>query len=678
MPPRFALEGRNPRAPVAAPKSTAAQANTIQADTAQAVADLNSGNYAGAWQAALNSSSLYGTNMNSVTKDPLLAQMEGMNGGLAALDPSKTWNAADINSYYNAFNGTAAYHGNNAGGQYLGQDPYGLWGGASGISGDAAANIAQAGGSPDVSRFVGARPSTSFMGKYGTDIGALALAVAAPYAIGAIAPMLAGGAAAGSLGSIAATAGAGAIVGGAGAAGMDVLGNHALTLGSVGKGALLGGVGAGTGAYLNGNGLGNIANGSIGGAVTGGVRGAIDGQGVISGAEGGAIQGASGAVQGSIINAGTNLVSGGGSAYAPGVNPNTSDTGGVPPASLASGNSNMSADPSYFDFLNNPTSTNVSTAGTGQDPITTNFNPTMGFTDPSLGMNAPVGGYLPTDSSGNVITSGGGSSGGSTNLLAQLAHMLTGGNGSSGGGSGLTPSMLTQLLGLASSAGGGQLQSNAAKGAASTFGNETKYAPTTVSGLDGSTTGGVTTLSPGAAATSAGLTGMDSGLIKSLAAGPGATANADFNSLASSQLQAQQRLMANTQDNEKANGVLSSTAGGYQTQGALGAIGSQISGDQVTANNMAATQQQDQLAQLTAGLNGNDQINKAGLAAGALGNSISGTTAGANSSAYSPSLAANSNSNIGNLLASLGNGATNSGNANSNALAQYLASLGGG
>ena len=87
MPPRFALEGRNPRAPVAAPKSTAAQANTIQADTAQAVADLNSGNYAGAWQAALNSSSLYGTNMNSVTKDPLLAQMEGMNGGLAALDP---------------------------------------------------------------------------------------------------------------------------------------------------------------------------------------------------------------------------------------------------------------------------------------------------------------------------------------------------------------------------------------------------------------------------------------------------------------------------------------------------------------------------------------------------------------------------------------------------------------
>src|SRR5271157_282046 len=193
--------------------------------------DLNSGNYAGAWNAALGTSSMFGTNMGSTTTDPLLQALE-TSKGLQAFDPSKQWNQSSLDAYYSAFNSTGAYHGNNAGNQFLGKNPYGNWGASSAITSgkDQAANIAQEGMTPDVARFAGARPTKSFLGKYGVDIAALALAVAAPYAIGALAPEIAGGAAIASGG---ATAGATGMIGSVGAGALYGAGSGA-TLGAVG------------------------------------------------------------------------------------------------------------------------------------------------------------------------------------------------------------------------------------------------------------------------------------------------------------------------------------------------------------------------------------------------------------------------------------------------------------
>src|SRR5271166_4863088 len=84
--------------------------------------DLNSGNYTGAWNTALGTSSMFGTNMGSATTDPLLQALESSQG-LKAFDPSKTWNSSSLDAYYNAFNSTGAYHGNNTGNNgYLGKN----------------------------------------------------------------------------------------------------------------------------------------------------------------------------------------------------------------------------------------------------------------------------------------------------------------------------------------------------------------------------------------------------------------------------------------------------------------------------------------------------------------------------------------------------------------------------
>ena len=199
---------------IAKPVNTAVQPSiTSQLDTAagQVIQDLNTNNFAGAWQTALATSPLYGTNYGAQTSDPLLSALESSKG-LQELDPTKAWTPAETDAYYAALNANPVFHGQTvtgAGGgkESLGQDPYGLWGSAAGISsgGDASANISQEGVTPDVGRFAGARPSSTFLDKYGGDIAALALAVAAPEAIGALAPALGGG--------VAGAAGAGAIYG---------------------------------------------------------------------------------------------------------------------------------------------------------------------------------------------------------------------------------------------------------------------------------------------------------------------------------------------------------------------------------------------------------------------------------------------------------------------------------
>src|SRR5208283_114534 len=89
--------------------------------------DLNSGNYTGAWNTALGTSSMFGTGMGSTTTDPLLQALE-TSQGLQAFDPSKQWNQSSLDAYYNAFNSTGAYHGNNTGSNgVLGKNPYGNW-----------------------------------------------------------------------------------------------------------------------------------------------------------------------------------------------------------------------------------------------------------------------------------------------------------------------------------------------------------------------------------------------------------------------------------------------------------------------------------------------------------------------------------------------------------------------
>jgi hypothetical protein len=98
----------------------------------------------------------------------------------------------------------------------------------------------------------------------------------------------------------------------------------------------------------------------------------------------------------------------------------------------------------------------------------------------------------------------------------------------------------------------------------------------------------------------------------------------------------------------------SSTAGGYQTQGALQAIGAQTGQNYSTASNLANSQQFNQLQNLTASLNGNNQIN--GQQLQQLQTSLQGgaLASNANQGAYKPALAANSNSTFGNILNGLG------------------------
>ena len=290
------------------PQQTLAQELAPYQQTA--ISDLNSGNYSGALQAGIDSGKLYNTNYNSVTTDPLLADLE-TSSGLQQLDPTKTWTPTDIQNYYNAFNTNSTFHGTS--GESLGKNPYGTWGDGAHVANgsDAAANIAAQGdnSAPDLARFVGARPTQSFLQKWGAPLVAAASAVLAPEALPALAGVLGGG--------TAAAVGAGALYGaGTGALGAGVSG------GNIGKSALLGGVGGGIGGGLAATGATSgaesaltdvagvpqpIANGVVQGAEGAGIgalksaiAGGNVGQGALLGGATGAIQGG---VQGAISTA---------------------------------------------------------------------------------------------------------------------------------------------------------------------------------------------------------------------------------------------------------------------------------------------------------------------------------------------------------------------------------------
>ncbi len=251
---------------------TPAQLQQMLAARQTVVNDLNTNNFAGAWNAAEGTSSIYNTNYGATTQDPLLLGLESSQG-LQALDPSKQWNSNLLSQYYNAFDNNSVYRGAGPAGESLGKNPYGTWGSASGIPGDITANQNQEGMTPDVQRFVGARPSPGFMQKWGVPALELAAMVAAPYAIGAIAPEMAAGAAIASGGATGAATG---LIGSAAAGGLYGAGTGALigdvSGGNVGRDALLGGIGGGVAGGVSGLAtLGGAPSGvsSIAGKATG-------------------------------------------------------------------------------------------------------------------------------------------------------------------------------------------------------------------------------------------------------------------------------------------------------------------------------------------------------------------------------------------------------------------------
>jgi hypothetical protein len=274
-------------------------AETVQDYANAAVADINAGNYAGALQEGLDSGKLYGTNYGAVTKDPLLADLE-TSSGLEYLDPSKKWTPQAIKDYYAAFQASPVWQqsgtkGQADSGESWGKNIYGLWGDVGKLQGDAATNIATAGDNtaPDLQRFAGARPTKSFLGKYGADIAALAATIVT---WGAASPLLA------------AAVGAGAEIAANAAEG------NPTTLGSVGKdiavaavGSLVPGVGEELGAAAGiGTTLGTAVAGAGAGAINSGIMGGNVGMGAAIGGVGGAVSGSNiaGTASGDLQSAG--------------------------------------------------------------------------------------------------------------------------------------------------------------------------------------------------------------------------------------------------------------------------------------------------------------------------------------------------------------------------------------
>jgi hypothetical protein len=276
---------------------TAAQLDQeIAPETQQVISDLNSGNYSDAWSTALSTSPLFGTNYSTGTTDPLLEAMES-GSGLQQLDPSKTWNSSSINAYYDALGSNPVYNGKTVDGvngqaESLGKNPYSLWGSGADLTNghDASTNSSTAGdnSAPDVERFAGARPTQSFLSKYGADIATLVAAVAAPIA----APALAGALGLGT--STAALAGAGALYGAGTTAAIDAASGKPITLGGEALGAVSGATGSGAlkglgNAVGASTGIGNAAGNTLVGAGTGALTSSLRGGNPLLGAAVGGI-----------------------------------------------------------------------------------------------------------------------------------------------------------------------------------------------------------------------------------------------------------------------------------------------------------------------------------------------------------------------------------------------------
>jgi hypothetical protein len=331
-------------------KLTAAQTSALQQYGSEAVTALNSGDYASAWKDALASESAFGgsQSVNTAATDPLVAYMES-GQGLKALDPTLKMSADQIQQYYDAFSsatGTNAKSGNGTGfnGNLVGKNPYGLWGTAAdttaGVNAQAAVNAKNEPGIADISNYLGAKPTKSFLGKYGMDIAAL---VATAVSFGVAAPALAGALAADGIASgLAAGAIAGGVMGGVNTLAVDAITGKPITAGGVLGGALGGAAGGGltglaSGAINDATGLGStistglagagigaaksaLTGGNVGlGALTGGIGGAVQGSGLTGNISSGLTSaGVPSGLAGAVTNAGVNYAVGGATGLAAG------------------------------------------------------------------------------------------------------------------------------------------------------------------------------------------------------------------------------------------------------------------------------------------------------------------------------------------------------------------------
>jgi hypothetical protein len=265
------------------------------ADWQKLAADMQAGNYGGAWNYA---NSFQSHNGQGYSTDPMM-QALSTGAGINALGV-KSMTPSQIQSFYKA----AAPYYNDSGkgpGVSLGQNPYGPteWGQYSNLAKDATQNASGAGGNAsgvaDIARYMGAQPTQSFVSKYGAPILAVIAACVAPELLPVLAPMLGGSMMA-----------AGALYG----AGVGALGGE-LSGGNVGKDALIGAITGGVGgsgalaAFNSGVGgaassvLGDTAGDVVGdvaqGAASGALRSTLSGQGPVAGLETGAISGGTGA-----------------------------------------------------------------------------------------------------------------------------------------------------------------------------------------------------------------------------------------------------------------------------------------------------------------------------------------------------------------------------------------------
>lgn len=440
-------------------QATAAESNPAFLQAAKTtISDLNSNNFAGAWSSALSTSGLFGTNYNSQTTDPLLQAMESSNG-LKALDPTKQWTSAEDTSFYNALGSNPVYNGKTTTGlngttESLGQNPYSLWGSGADLTNgtDAKANNASGSDIPNVEQYAGARPTTSFLSKYGADIGALA---ATALSFGVAAPALAGALAADGIASgLAAGAIAGGAMGAVNTVAVDAITGAPITAGGVLGGALGGAAGGGLvplagGAINSATGLGStlstglagagigaarsaLTGGNVGiGALSGGVAGAVQGSGVLGNIKSGVVGATGSTAAGSLAGAGTNYAIGGVTGLAAGA------------------------------LMGTPTAAKAPVTGSGVAPATSQTQQVVPSSG-ALQMNAPLNGMY---NGVSQPTSGANTSGavGATSTALAAGPNIFGNLGSTTGTNGSTmgQSTDTSLAGTITGALPGVLQAGA-------------------------------------------------------------------------------------------------------------------------------------------------------------------------------------------------------------------------
>lgn len=523
--------------------------------------DVANNNFSGAWQFATSHSDPYAGQgaggVYAAQYDPLTALLE-TGSGVKALDPTKQWTQGEEQQFYDAAG--SAWDGLSK----LGQNPESaLWGaGDQGhLTGDANTDFqTDHGAAPDLARFAGTQQTSSFMDKYGTDIAAIALAVVAPEAIGALGPLMASGTAsvlgaagvASDVADVAAGLAAPGLAGAAYGAGSGAL-MAGITGQNIGQGALKGGLLGGLSAV--GAQIGSSLLPGLGGQIGSGVGKAV-GQGILGSPAAGSPGGPSPQAGGS------GMSSQGGNTMAANNGAGINSISGALGSYLQSQGANTIANNlqnSYTTAGNNANLRGGSFTGPGGMQTTANPN--------GMGGSFNYGAYNP------AYTAAGAGAGSAYGMAGQYAN-------------GYVPQGYQTALGNVMGATGQQVQGT--QGMMSPYG------------------AGFGQVAQGALQQGAyGLQQMNSPYTQALQGASGqaannATAGYDqvYNQSLNSQLAALQRpeqlAQSNTMDQEFARGQIGSTAGGLQTEAMAQGFGNAALQAQINATGQAQQYQSQQ------------------------------------------------------------------------------------